>query len=171
MKLLFTSAFVLIINFSFGQNSPQQIPEWFKTHMEEMVGTWKTDNAKYMSENETWDAYGMVWEYGIGKMSINGRLYGIEDGEKSGDFWEFKTFWNPDDGKVYAYQFGGNGTLGKGEATEDSVLQTFYYPNGQSAKVGHKAWFDEEGKHHTKSFNVTDDGKWEDRRYYVWKKR
>lgn len=171
MKLLYTSAFVLLINFSFAQNSSEQMPEWFKKHMEEMVGTWKTDNAKYMSENETWDAYGMVWEYGIGNMSINGRLYGIKDGEKSGDFWEFKTFWNPDDGKVYAYQFGGNGTFGKGVATEEQVSQTFYYPNGQSAKVGHKAWFDEEGNHHTKSFDITEQGEWKDRRYYVWEKQ
>ena len=171
MKYVATVFFLSFFTLSHAQNAPDSIPAWFAEHMQQMVGTWETDNANYLNEHETWDAYGIIWEYGIGEMSINGRLYGIKDGERSGDFWEFKTFWNPEDGKVYAYRFGGNGTVGKGEMAEEKMLQIFYNPDGTAYKVGHKAWFDDQGNHHTQSYNVSDVGDWEKRRYYVWKKK
>jgi hypothetical protein len=104
-----------------------------------------------------------------------GRLFGLKDGKEENTFWEFRSVWHPGEKKAYAYQYGGDGTLGvgvmehrKGNRTRSD--QTFFRPDGSSDRVGHEAWFDEDGAQHTHSFDIQEDGTWKKRRFYIWKR-
>ncbi len=56
-----------------------QTPDWYQQEMERSVGTWVADNSAYVSEQETDDAYGITWEWGVGKKSLLGSLYGLKE--------------------------------------------------------------------------------------------
>lgn len=162
--------------FFFSAAAGAQPPEWLVDHMEHMTqgsGIWIADNSEYKSDQEPMDAYATEWKWGLGRKSITGRLYGIQDGKETGTYWEFRTFWNPVEEKVYAYQFGAGGAVAKGEATftETGFLrieQTFYNPDGTTAGVGHKSK-DLPGIHETQSFDINEKGEWVKRRFYRWK--
>jgi len=163
------TALLLFSTISIFCNAQSEMPKWFKNHMEFMVGNWKTSNDEYKSDKEPIEAFGMTWDYGIGKQSLVGSLYAYKDGEKTGNLWEFRAFYNPGDQKVYLYQFGTNGTVGMGVMEEGKMLQTFYHTDGSEHKVGHKVE-EEPGIHKTWSFNVSENGEWKGDRYYVWEK-
>ena len=154
--------------------SAQEMPEWFKDHMEYIVqgsGTWIADNSAYMNDQEKTEHYATEWEYGLGNQSIKGRLYGLINGEEVGTYWEFRTFWNPVEQKAYAYQFSGFGAVGMGEMTYENgvtiIDQMFYYPNGTTQGSGHKSK-DFSGYQEITSFTITKEGVWEKNRFYKW---
>lgn len=151
------------------------IPDWliekWKTQTHQ-GGIWITDNSRYRSEQEPYDAYGIQWEYGLGKKHLKGRLYCIKSDKDVGTIWDFTEFWDPREGVVRIVQIGSNGMLGQGtmwKETDGSIKeqQQFVGPDGGSFVSGHHSWM-EDGAHHTQSFNIIDD-QWEKRRYYVWK--
>jgi hypothetical protein len=94
--------------------SPQPAPAVVTDNWERLIGTWIADNSAFKDANDTTDAYGIDWSWGLGRKSLIGRLYGIKDGKEIGTFWEFREFWDPGQGQVMATQFGGNGTYGVG---------------------------------------------------------
>lgn len=74
-------------------------PAWLREHMAAMVrdgGTWHTDNAKWTSAAEPAKTYATSWSWGIGKMSIQGRLFGLDaGGAEFATYWEFRLYWDP----------------------------------------------------------------------------
>lgn len=172
-----TLLFLLIVPLTcFSQNEKDtSIPQWVKdnwaTHTQ-ADGIWITDNSQYKSEQEPFDAYGMEWEWGLGKSSLKGRLYCIQDGKDVGTVWQFLNFWDPELKAQQMVQIGSDGTLGQGrmELQSDGSTKSsekFVSPGGGSFEAGHHSWF-ENGEMHTQSFNIVD-GEWSKRRFYVWK--
>lgn len=174
MKITWITSIVtlLLIQVGFAQSSG--IPQWVFDHWESQThqsGTWIADNAKYKNETEPIDAFGLKWEYGIGKKHLKGILFSIKNGENIGDVWEFTEYWDATKNELRVVQIGRDGTVGQGKIwQEDGILkeeQTFVSPSGQSSRFGHKNWM-ENGEQHTQSFSIVD-GTWNKRRFYVWK--
>ena len=161
---------------SYESESALPIPDRVLANWEKLIGTWIADNEAYKSERDPVDAYGISWEWGLGKKSLVGRLYGIRDGKEVGTFWEFREFWHPGEGRVIATQHGSDGTYGAGphEIGDDGtteMLQTFYDPTtGAVFRVGHRSTL-EGDVHTTRSFDVSPEGEWEERRTYVWRRK
>jgi hypothetical protein len=159
---------------AFPQAEP--IPDRVTSNWEKLIGTWITDNSAYKSETDSMDAYGIEWSWGLGKKSLVGRLYGIRDGREVGSFWEFREFWHPGEGRLITTQYGSDGTYGTGphdikDDGSSEMLQTFYDPTtGAVSRVGHRSELDGD-VHTTRSFDVSPEGEWKDRRTYVWRRK
>ena len=155
----------------------QDIPKWLLEDWAERAnnnGIWITDNTSYKSDNEPYDAYGLKWEYGLGKKHLKGRLYCIKDGKDAGTVWQFTEYWNPSTAEVHIVQIGNDGTVGQGSLWQEKdgskkEQQTFVSPGGGSFETRHHAWM-ENGEKHTESYNIVD-GEWVKRRFYVWKQK
>lgn len=150
-------------------------PQWFDKHLAYMVadgGRWITDNGAYRSEDEPFDAYGTQWTWSLGRAGMTGRLFGLKDGGEVGDFWQFRVFWHPGEGRAIVQQFNARGDLGVGplfpvgEGAMRSV-QEFFAPDGTMTRVGHDS-IERAGEHETRSFDILPDGSWRSRRTYVW---
>jgi hypothetical protein len=176
MKILITKILMVFLISIPLHSQSTKIPNWLVQEWEHLTydtGIWITDNAAYQNENEPYDAYGLEWEWGLGKNSIKGKLFGIKDGENVGTFWEFRTFWHSGKEKAFTEQFGGDGTYGVGEISlrENDIprmLQTFYSPDGSSYKVGHES-VTTATEHKTTSYFVDGDDNWIKNRNYIWK--
>ncbi len=174
-NLTYLAVFPLILGALSSAANADPIPDWVLANWEKLVGTWVADNEAYKNAEDTMDAYGIEWEWGLGKKSLVGRLYGIRDGLEAGTFWEFREFWHPGENRLIATQFGSDGTYGAGPherkaegATE--MLQTFCPATGAPFRVGHRSKL-EGDVHTTQSFDVSEDGLWKDRRTYVWRRK
>lgn len=151
------------------------IPQWLLDDWAARTsgtGTWITDNSAYQSDSEPYEAYGLQWEYGLGKKSLKGLLYCIQDGKDIGSVWQFLEFWDPAAGEVRILQIGSDGTVGQGKAWRlddgsSKSQQAFASPDGGTFESGHHSWM-EDGANHTQSYNIVD-GEWVKRRYYIWK--
>lgn len=162
--------------FCFAQNTIEKsIPQWVKDNWAAHTnddGIWITDNSQYKSEQEPFNAYGMEWEWGLGKASLKGRLYCIQDGKDVGTVWQFLNFWDPELQQHRMVQIGSNGTIGQGSIqlqTDGSTKSSekFVSLAGGSFEVGHHSWF-EDGAMHTQSFDIVEN-EWSKRRFYIWK--
>ena len=170
---------LLIPTFGYATSSTikQEIPDWVQQIWHQHTqgsGIWITDNSSYRSDQEPYDAYGMQWEWGIGKSSIKGRLYCIRDGMDVGTVWQFLNFWDPESQSEQMIQIGSNGTVGKGNFSlqangSTKSVEHFITPDGNSFEAGHHSWF-EEGQFHTQSYDIRK-GQWTKRRKYVWKRQ
>ena len=153
------------------------IPEYILEDWERRTqgtGVWITDNTAYQSENEPYDAYGLHWEYGIGKMHLKGRLYGLIDGKEAGTFWQFTEFWDPATSEHRVVQISADGTVGQGLIWQESdgrvkEQQTFTHPDKEPFSTGHRIWM-ENGNQHVQSYNIIDD-EWQERRFYIWERQ
>ncbi|WP_316929927.1 VOC family protein [Aquimarina macrocephali] len=152
--------------------SQQKIPDWFVKNMEQSIGSWITDNETYKSKNEPFDQYGMDWEWGIGKQSITGKLYGLINGKKQGTFWEFRQYWDFFKSQGIVAQYGSDGTVGIGpmtqkEGNQTEMIQEFISPNGSKNVHRHLSSL-KEGELITTSFDIQSDKTWKKRRSYIW---
>jgi hypothetical protein len=156
----------------------QSPPDWLNQHMSFMAegtGVWIADNTPFKSENEPFDAYATEWKWGVGRQSINGRLYAIQDGKEVNSFWEYHVFWHPAERKALFYQIGSGGAVGIGEmrtidsesGAERTTEMIFYAPDGSSWKDLHRL-VESDGEHTTASFGF-EDGRWTLQRRYIWK--
>lgn len=150
-------------------------PDWFLESLRGRTtdgGLWITDNAEYLEEDGGIDAYGIEWTAGFSATSMTGRLFGLRDGEETGTYWQFRTFWHPGTGEVRVYQFGADGTVGMGTLEiRDSdgaeiLVQDFYRPDGGSYRTRHVTLVDGDREQGTSENWV--DGAWETGRRYVW---
>lgn len=136
-------------------------------------GRWLTDNTANKSQNEPFDAYGMEWKWGLGKKTLKGRLFALREGKEIGTIWEFHYLWHPAQKRVMLNQFGSDGTYATGTLTpigENKVeaIERFYNSDGTTMQIGHRA--ERLGDHvRMQSYNVTEDGVWKERRFYIWK--
>ena len=159
-----------------NSSSGSEPPRWFGEHMEYMTGgtgRWIADNTPFISETEPYDSYGTEWKWGIGRKSMTGRLFGLKEGKESGDFWQFRVFWHPGESRAHIHQYAGTGLVGIGtmDSTAGGMIRTeqqFYGTDGTVFSVGHETW-EWDGDHHTQSYDITTEGGWEKRRYYIWK--
>jgi len=63
-----------------------EIPQWFHNNMSLLEGVWTADNSTYFSEQEPFKKYAIEWQYGLGHLSLTGRLYGIKADRKRNRF-------------------------------------------------------------------------------------
>lgn len=154
--------------------APATPPAWFLEEIATLTangGRWVTDNSAYKNENEPFEAYGMVWSSSFDGVTMTGRLFGIKDGVETGNFWEFRQYWHPQERRAVLEQFGWGGVVGIGtswrEGETTKSRQTFYAPDGTASETGHASSFPDATTHITESFDIVDDT-WSPRRKYVW---
>ena len=155
--------------------NPAPAPQWYLDDIAFMTrdgGRWIAPNADYQNENEPFEAYGLEWKMDYAN-SITGRLFGIQDGEETGDFWRFRQYWNAHEGRAIIQQFGFGGAIGVGTMEHvdgaTKMEQMFFGPDGVATPTGHIAHNDGE-KHVTASYTITDDV-WEKDRQYTWERQ
>lgn len=151
-------------------------PQWYLDDIAFLTrdgGRWAADNSQYQGDDDPFDAYVIEWKAGYA-YSMSGRLFGLKDGEETGDFWEMFQYWDPGKGEAVVTQFGFGKAVGLGRAwVEDGVSmseQRFYAPDGSISGIGHKARNPDANTHVTESFDIVD-GAWKPRRTYTWKRQ
>lgn len=176
LQPVLTALLLLLLLETHGSEGAQEIPPpWVQHHWEILTregGVWIADNLKYKNSREPYDAYGMKWEWGFAKKSVEGSLYAIRDGKKLGTFWTYRSFWHPGEKVLVIHQFGSDGTLGVGRIrslgdTKVEQEMQFFGPDDATYQMGHR----EEvrgGARHSQSF-VISDGEWQLKRTYIWK--
>lgn len=171
MKTLFIS--IICISqylISFGQT-----PEWYYKEMERQVGTWIADNSEYQTDNEKDDAYALEWRYSAGKQGLLGILYGIREGQKTNEYWQFFQFWDIIENKVRVIQvFAFSPTFGEGflekiSPNENKLVQTFITPDGRKFEEGH-TYLINDNYEITTSFKI-ENSEWIKKRTYKWVKQ
>jgi hypothetical protein len=164
-----------------GQATDDPLPRWLRDHMNRLTGgggRWIADNSAYRGENEPWDAYGLEWRWGAGRMSVRGRLFSLVQGqERGGDHWDYLLVWHPKEQKALLYQTGANGAFGWGAlaagpgadgAPTTELEQTFVHPNGSEWKTRHEA-VETATEVRMRSFQF-EGGAWKPNRSYVWRR-
>ena len=175
--VLVAAAIVCIPSLSISNDRPPSPPDWVFDHWSHLTkgsGTWAADNAAYQSEQEPYREYRTAWTYGLGNMSLTGRLFGVIDSVDAGTFWTFRSVWHPKEERLVELQFGGDGTFGMGESypVNDALYEhvmTFYAPDGSSYRVGHRTTI-VNGDQHMQSYQISPDGEWTEQRFYIWKR-
>ena len=165
-------AFILLLS----TDTFAQVPDWVLADWEHRAsegGIWKADNSAYKNEQEPFEAYGLHWEWGLGKRSLQGRLFCIQNGKDVRTVWTFQEYWDAKAQKLVLIQTGADGTVGKGHAWQDEEggtrsLQNFVSPDGTESQSGHRSRL-VDGDMHASSFDVKGD-EWTPRRSYVWKR-
>lgn len=161
----------LIGGSSFAQSS---IPDWFIDDLRNSIGTWAADNGAYKSAEDPRDFYILKWEWGIGKTSIVGRLYGTVSGVETGDFWQFRQYWDTRRQSAVLVQYGHSGVVGVGdiEVLENGMsetIQEFSEPGGQRWLGKHVS--DNDGSiQRTTSYQQDEQESWVEGRSYTWRK-
>lgn len=172
LKIVCSILVFFLSHFASAQSLPPKEVQADWENLTQDGGNWVADNAAYKNDNEPFEAYGLTWTWGFAKKSINGTLYGIQDGKKAGTFYEFKMFYHPKKNRIMYYQFGTDGTVGEGEikltGTHSEVLTTFFMPGGGTYKQRHEEDI-KKGERHSSDFNLKSDGTWEKGRTYIWK--
>ncbi len=175
------ACFVLLLavsqsTFSAEAASSRVAPEWFLQEIATLTaasGRWITDNSEYKSEQEPYDAYGTEWTSSFGGTSMSGRLFGIQDGKETANFWEFRQYWHPAHGVAVLEQFGWGGTVGVGTAWQEGATtksdQTFFTADGRTNRTGHISEFPDQDTHVTQSFDI-ENNVWIARRSYTWRR-
>jgi len=158
-------------------DEPKTIPQWFMKDLENNIGRWIADNSKHKSEKEPSTSYGIEWKWGIGKTSIIGRLFGVVDGKETGDFWQFRQYWDNVKGEGIIVQFGHGGVMGIGnvkqvENIEDTTqtVQTFSLTDGRTWEQKHILKM-EKTQFVGTSYDKDKDNNWVKSRSYTWLKQ
>lgn len=169
-----------LVALSLGAGTPAEntgIPDWVIEDWNFQMshtGIWMADNSAYQGEQEPYDAYGMEWEWGLGKKSLQGRMFCLQGEKEVATVWEFLQFWDFEAKALRMIQIGGDGMLGQGTIEDlgdgkSKSLERFCTPTGASFEVGHETWKDQ-GDFYTQSFDIVE-GEWRKRRLYVWKQK
>ncbi|MEZ5283916.1 MAG: hypothetical protein R2712_03720 [Vicinamibacterales bacterium] len=157
-------------------SDPAPVPPFVLAHWERLIGTWIADNTAFKDASDPNEAFGIEWEWGLGRKSLKGRLYGIAKGAEIRTYWDLHEYWHPGEGTLIATQHAANGTFGSGpqELQRDGsseMVQTFWDPVARTTtRVGHRARL-EGDTHTTISFEIDASGTWTPRRTYVWKRQ
>lgn len=161
--------------FQWGIAQDQGIPDWFMQDLEANVGTWIADNSAYQGEQEPFEAYGLEWKWAIGKTSITGRLYALQEGKEVGPFWEFRQYWDNVEKKGIVAQYGGRGVMGSGEIRplndgRTELIQTFSLTDGRTWVEKHISKVTET-QFTTTNFEKNEKDTWDEKRTYIWEKQ
>lgn len=136
-------------------------------------GRWITPNSGNEADPSQPDAFGMEWRAMNDRHVLVGRLYGIEDGAETIEFWTFREFWHPGERRAVIEQWGGSGVYGVGETTmhgdRGEVEQTFWLPDGRSWREGHRT-FEDGDVYVTDQFDIDAEGDWTPNGSYTWRR-
>jgi hypothetical protein len=148
------------------QTAPHSMPAWWAAHVDFMSrdgGVWIAPNPANESDPSQPDAFGMEWRAAHGGHVLIGRLYGIENGAETAEFWTFREFWHPGERRAVLEQWGGPGVYGVGETrmenSRGTVEQTFWLPDGRDWKEGHRTVEDGD-VYVTEQFDIDAAGNW-----------
>lgn len=150
-------------------------PAWWAAHvgfMTEGGGVWRTPNPAAASDPAQPDAFQMEWRVVNDGRGLIGRLYGIEAGRETTEFWTFREFFHPGERRIILQQWGGPGVYGFGEtshigADRFQLDQTFWLPDGRSWREGHRT--EERGDVYvTDVFDIGADGQWTPHNSNTW---
>lgn len=151
--------------------------DWWADHVAFISrdgGVWETPNPAAASDPTAPDAFGLAWRAVDNGQGLVGRLYGVEAGRETVEFWTFRAFRHPGKGVVVLEQWGPGGMYGVGEITSPEagrtvVEQTFWLPDGRSWREGHRAE-DSGDRHETEVFDIGADGVWTAKAENVWRR-
>lgn len=150
------------------------LPGWWTVHVDFMSrdgGTWVAPNPANESDPGQPDAFGMQWRAVSGGHALVGRLYGIEAGAETTEFWTYREFWHPGERRAILQQWGFSGVYGVGETggetAHDQLEQTFWLPDGRSWRDGHRVVEDGD-TYVTHQFNIDDANNWTPNGSYTW---
>jgi len=151
-----------------------RIPNWFMQEMKSQVGIWQTSNAEHQSAAEPFSDYLIEWSWGVGKTNLEGRLFGLKDGQETGNFWTFKQYWDATKNQARLLQFGYGGMVGDGHIqpyanNQIETIQTFSSPKTDTFIERHLNTYSDEGLT-TASFQQDEEGNWQAKRSYLWQK-
>ena len=150
-----------------------QIPDWFQAEMERKIGNWVANNNEYMSEEETDNAFGLRWDWGAGKTSIVGKLYGMKDGVATNEYWQFLQFWDSEAQKARVIQISADGLVGEGylepvSEEQTKLEQTFVPSEGEIYSEGRRTKIFADHEVST-TYKIIED-RWVEDRSYTWYK-
>ena len=159
-----------------AQVPPQGPPAWFAEYLAYFTqagGCWITSNDAYRSAQETTDSYVVQWNYAISKQSKRASLYGIDDGERTSDFWEMHVYWDGIFQSIRVDQFGHHGIVGHAELVRQKkgVMEqnmTFALTDGRSWKDRHIIELLDDS-HKTTSYEWEGE-QWVQKRSYIWQR-
>lgn len=148
------------------------MPEWLSTEMSRQVGTWHADNSRYLTQVEPYTEYAIQWQWGLDQSSLDGRLYGLIDGQATADFWTYKLYWDPEQQQARLLQFGFGGRLADGfirpaEHGQMEIILTHSAPQQATFKGRHMQLLTPDGLLST-SFRQDASGQWRGQRSYTW---
>lgn len=150
------------------------MPQWWLEHVAFMSrdgGRWFAPNPNAEAGED--DGFGMHWQVENNGHVLAGRLYGVEDGEETTEFWSFREFWHPGERRAVLEQWGGAGVYGVGavtmEANRGTVDQTFWLPDGRAWREGHRTVEDGD-TYITDQFEIDEDGNWTPNGSYTWRR-
>lgn len=143
--MLFSMALLACVSPGAAQDAAF-LPDWWRMHVAFMSrdgGIWITPNPAGENDPNAPDAFGMEWRVVNEGHGLVGRLYGVEAGQETDEFWTFREFWHPGERRVSLQQWGGPGVYGAGETTSPApdrgeVDQTFWLADGRSWREGHR---------------------------------
>jgi hypothetical protein len=170
MKYLFVFIALLFLN----QELTAQIPEAYQLEMNRQEGTWVADNKVYMNADETDDSYAIRWQWGAGKQCLLGLLYGLKDGKKTNEYWQFIQFWDRAEQKLRVVQISAYSTyMGEGffeliDSTHTQLIQKFTTPKGTISWDGHKTEI--HGNYEISTSYTIEGDVWKEKRQYTWNK-
>ena len=156
------------------------LPNWFPAHIAYLTGeggVWQADNAAYRTAGEPFNAYRVEFTPVFDGWGYSGRLYGLQDGSESPDFWHFRGYWNAADNVAALDQWGWGGAVGQGEvepmgdAAEPGsvrVTQVFAAPGVPMRREGHDFLVIDAQTHETQAYTIHEDGSRTANRTYTW---
>ncbi|MFN3463150.1 MAG: hypothetical protein ACK4X1_03655 [Terricaulis sp.] len=158
------------------QQPAHTMPDWWVAHVDFMSrggGTWVAPNPGNAADPAQPDAFGMEWRAANNGHVLIGRLYGIEAGEETSEFWSFREFWHPGEQRAVLEQWGGPGLYGVGTTTMEgnrgTVEQIFWLPDGRDWKEGHRTVEDGD-TYITDQFDIDANGVWTPNGSYTWRR-
>ncbi len=162
---------------SAAQTEASAPPAWWREHVAFMSrdgGVWVAPNPANEGDPSQPDAFGMHWRAANEGYGLIGRLYGIEDGRETAEFWTYREFWHPGERRAILQQWGGAGVYGVGETGADTrhaqLEQTFWLADGRSWRDGHRTVEDGD-TYVTHQFNIDAQGNWTPNGSYTWRRQ
>lgn len=152
-------------------------PDWWADHVRFISGdggTWVTPNSKATDDPDAPDAFAMTWVAASEGRLLIGRLFGLKNGREVAEYWTFREFWHPGEGRVVAQQWSSWGAYGEGEATSPEpnrgqLDQTFWLADGRSWREGHRTLASGD-EYVTDVFDIDAKGNWSPRDRNVWQR-
>lgn len=159
---------------SAAQTDGGAAPAWWREHVDFMSrdgGVWVAPNPANAGDPSQPDAFGMHWQAVNEGYGLVGRLYGIEAGQETTEFWTYREFWHPGERRAILQQWGGPGVYGVGETGAETrhaqLEQTFWLADGRSWRDGHRTVEDGD-TYITHQFNIDEHGAWTPNGSYTW---
>jgi hypothetical protein len=180
MKFMLAAACLALISCASPSAAQQQplhsMPDWWMAHVDFMSrggGVWIAPNPGNETDPAQPDAFGMRWDAANEGHVLVGRLYGIENGAETAEFWAFREFWHPGERRAVIEQWGGPGIYGVGETAMEGnrgvVEQTFWLPDGRTWREGHRT-VEEGDVYVTEQFDIDAEGAWTPSGAYTWRR-